>query len=101
MARCLEGQSGLDLARAALEVVHAEAERLRVEFVTGSPKGKVVVLLYSDGGSTVLGARTADGVEHTADRAISVAGANSDLLFDFERASTHRADVSSYPTNSG
>jgi sarcosine oxidase/L-pipecolate oxidase len=72
-------------ARAALGAVHVEAERLGVEFVAGSPKGKLEVLLYSDDGSTVLGARTADGVEHTADRAILAAGANSDLLFDFER----------------
>lgn len=85
MARCLEGQSGLDLARAALEVVHAEAERLRVEFVAGSPRGKVEALLYSGDRSTVLGVRTADEVEHTADRTILAAGANSDLLFDSER----------------
>ena len=32
-----------------------------------------------------MGTRTADGVEHTVDRAILAAGANSDLLFDFER----------------
>lgn len=71
--------------RAALEAVHAEVERLGVEFVAGLPKENVEVLLYSDDGSTILGARTADGVEHTADRTILAAGVNSDLLFDFER----------------
>ena len=32
-----------------------------------------------------MGTRTADGVGHTVDRALLAAGANSDLLFDFER----------------
>lgn len=42
-------------------------------------------MLYSDDGSTVLGTRTANGVGHTVDRALLAAGANSDLLSDFER----------------
>ena len=86
MARCLEeGRSGWVFARAALEAVHAEAERLGIKFVAGSLKEKVEALLYSDDGSTILGTRTADRVEHTVDRTILAAGANSGFLFDFER----------------
>ncbi|KAI1617257.1 fructosyl amine:oxygen oxidoreductase [Exophiala viscosa] len=78
-----EDGAGWVFARGALEAAYNEASRLGVCFITGDPKGKVERLLYSS--SDVLGAVTADGTEHKADRTILCAGANSDRIFDFER----------------
>ncbi|KAK5464744.1 hypothetical protein LTS15_001306 [Exophiala xenobiotica] len=86
-----ESGAGWVSARGALEAAYHEASRLGVRFVTGDPAGKVVKLIYSSSSPAsssevdVLGATTADGAEHRADRTILCAGANSDRLFDFER----------------
>lgn len=69
-------------ARKALVSAHDEAKRLGVNFITGSPEGKVTSLVYS--GEDVSGAKTADGREHLADRTILAAGATAPLLLDFE-----------------
>jgi sarcosine oxidase/L-pipecolate oxidase len=69
-------------ARKALVSAYKEASRLGVRFITGSPQGEVVGLLYSK--SDVLGAKTADGIEHRADRTILAAGAAAPQLVDFE-----------------
>lgn len=73
--------SGWVSAYKALTAAAQEAERLGAKLVCGSPRGKVVDLLYSDGGD-VRGARTADGKEHLADRMILCAGANAPQLLD-------------------
>ncbi|KAF3404400.1 L-saccharopine oxidase [Talaromyces pinophilus] len=78
-----ETGAGWVFARGALESTYHEAIKLGVRFETGDSKGKVVRLLYDSG--DVVGAQTADGVEHGADRTILCAGANSDQLLDFER----------------
>lgn len=78
-----ETGAGWVFARGALEATYHEAVRLGVRFETGDSKGKVVHLLYESG--DVVGAHTADGIEHRADRTILCAGANSDHLLDFER----------------
>ncbi|KUM64933.1 hypothetical protein ACN42_g2159 [Penicillium freii] len=69
-------------ARKAMVSAYAEAQRLGVEFVTGSPRGNVESLVYKDG--DVVGAQTADGVGHYAERTILAAGAGSDRLLDFQ-----------------
>lgn len=78
-----ESGAGWVFARGALEAVYHEAMKFGVRFETGDRKGKVVRLIYDLG--DVVGARTADGSEHRADRTILCAGANSDQLLDFER----------------
>jgi sarcosine oxidase/L-pipecolate oxidase len=70
-------------ARKAMVSAYEEAQRLGVSFVTGSPEGRVTALIYNDG--DVVGARTADGLSHFADRTILAAGAGSDALLDFEK----------------
>ncbi|OCL15285.1 fructosyl amine:oxygen oxidoreductase [Glonium stellatum] len=69
--------AGWVFARGALEAIHAEAERLGVEFVAGSLQGKVEALLYSDDGFTILGARTTDGAQHIADQTILAAASTN------------------------
>ena len=78
-----EEGAGWLFARGALQSVFQEACRLGVQFMTGSVKGKVERLIYSS--SDILGAQTADGIKHLADRTILCAGANSDILFNFEQ----------------
>lgn len=78
-----EDGAGWAFARGALEAVRHEATRLGVRFLTGAIKGNVQRLLYSS--TDIIGAQTAEGREHRADRTILCAGANSDQLFDFER----------------
>lgn len=75
--------AGWVFARAALEAAYTEATRLGVRFITGEVRGRVTNLIYE--GSDVVGAMTADNIEHRADRTILCAGANSDGLLDFER----------------
>ncbi|KAJ5820060.1 hypothetical protein N7474_005651 [Penicillium riverlandense] len=70
-------------ARKAMLSAYIEASRLGVKFVTGSPAGNVEALVYRDG--DVIGARTADGQVHHADRVILAAGAGSDRLLDFKK----------------
>lgn len=69
-------------ARKAMVSAAREAQRLGVIFVTGSPHGSVTRLMYESG--DVVGARTADGIEHRASRTILCAGANSNQLLDLE-----------------
>ncbi|KAH9892190.1 FAD dependent oxidoreductase [Xylariomycetidae sp. FL2044] len=69
-------------ARKALVSAHDEAKRLGVNFITGATQGKVVELLNS--GDDIIGAKTADGTEHTADRTILALGASAPQLLDFE-----------------
>ena len=52
--------------------------------MTGT-EGRVEELLYNSAQDAVLGARTADGVEHVPEKTILAAGANSDALVDFEK----------------
>ncbi|QKX57596.1 uncharacterized protein TRUGW13939_04714 [Talaromyces rugulosus] len=78
-----EEGAGWVFARGALEAVRHEAAQLGVRFLTGAIKGNVQRLLYSS--NDIIGAQTAEGREHRADRTILCAGANSDQLFDFER----------------
>jgi sarcosine oxidase/L-pipecolate oxidase len=69
-------------ARKALVSACNAAERLGVNFITGSPEGKVTSLVLK--GGDVRGAITADGVEHLAHRTILAMGANAPQLIDFE-----------------
>ncbi|CAJ2505487.1 Uu.00g128810.m01.CDS01 [Anthostomella pinea] len=69
-------------ARKALVSAYAEAKRLGVKFITGSPEGQVVNLLHAEG--DIRGAKTADGKEHIADRTILALGASAPQLLDFE-----------------
>ena len=70
-------------ARKAMSSAFREAERLGVTFITGSPQGNAVSLVYSHG--DVVGARTEDGTVHHADRVIVAAGAGTDRLLDMEK----------------
>lgn len=70
-------------ARKAMVSAHNEAKRLGVKFITGTPHGKVVELVYKDG--DVIGARTADDAFHHANHTILAAGAGSDRILDFKK----------------
>ncbi|KAJ5469647.1 hypothetical protein N7539_009265 [Penicillium diatomitis] len=70
-------------ARKGIISAATEAQRLGVNFITGSPQGHVIELVYQDG--DVKGAKTADGKLHLADHTILAAGAGSDQLLDFEK----------------
>lgn len=76
--------SGWVHARKAMESAAREAERLGVHFITGEQQGKVEGLLYDEDGS-VRGVKTADGVEHRAERTILCAGANADSILDMKQ----------------
>lgn len=69
-------------ARKAMVSAHDEAKRLGVVFLTGSPEGNVVSVVYEAG--DVTGAITADGKIHRAEYTILAAGAGSDRLIDFK-----------------
>lgn len=69
-------------ARKAMVSAFNEAKRLGVRFITGSPQGRAVSLVYENG--DVIGAKTEDGVVHRADRTIVAAGAGTDRLLDLE-----------------
>lgn len=69
-------------AKKAMLSAYTEAKRLGVEFKTSSPEGDVKELVFE--GGDVVGAKTADGVIHRADRVILAAGAGSDRLLDFK-----------------
>lgn len=77
-----ESGAGWVHARKAMVAAATEAQRLGVNFITGSPQGEVTKLLYKDG--DVIGAETADGKRHTAPKTILCAGASADLLLDFK-----------------
>lgn len=69
-------------ARKAMVSAFTEAKRLGVGFVTGSPQGNVISLVYENG--DVIGAKTEDGIVHRAQHTILAAGAGSDRLLDFK-----------------
>ncbi|KAF2630132.1 FAD dependent oxidoreductase [Macroventuria anomochaeta] len=79
-----QGGAGWVFASGAMKAMHVEAVRLGVHFVTGDSEGRVEALLYSQDSKTASGARTADGIFHTAKHTILSAGANSDHLLDFK-----------------
>ncbi|KAJ5111170.1 hypothetical protein N7532_001705 [Penicillium argentinense] len=70
-------------ARKAMMSSYAEAQRLGVKFITGTPQGSVVALVYEN--EDVIGAQTADQTVHRADHTILAAGAGSDRLLDFKK----------------
>jgi sarcosine oxidase/L-pipecolate oxidase len=70
-------------ARKAMISAYKEAQRLDVNFVTGSPQGNVQSLVYENG--DVVGAQTEDGLTHCAQHTILAAGAGSDRLLDFKK----------------
>lgn len=79
-----KGGAGWVFASGVMRAMHEESVKLGVTFVTGEP-GKAQELLYNLDGSTVLGAKTADGTEHVAKQTVLAAGAGSDLLLDFKK----------------
>jgi sarcosine oxidase/L-pipecolate oxidase len=79
-----EKGAGWVSASGALRAMHDEAARLGVRFLTGDPVGQVIEVLYDEDKTAVLGARTADGVEHAAVHTVLAAGASSYQLLDFQ-----------------
>lgn len=65
-------------ARDAMVSGAREAQRLGVQFVIGSPQGRVVALVYEEG--DVEGAMAADGTIWRAEQTFLCAGANADQL---------------------
>lgn len=82
-----DGGAGWTHARKALVSAFEEARRLGVTFITGTPRGEVISLVYdeNDNSKDVIGAKTADGTIHRAEHTILAAGANSDLFLDFKK----------------
>ena len=62
-------------ARNAMVSAYDAARHNGVEFITGEERGRVVELIVEEG--DVRGARTADGVEHRAEKTVVCAGANA------------------------
>jgi sarcosine oxidase/L-pipecolate oxidase len=77
-----KSQVGWVHARKSMIAAAKEAARLGASFVCGNACGQVRELLYVNG--DVIGIKTADGVEHSADRVIVAAGAQSVSILDFE-----------------
>ncbi|RFU31211.1 hypothetical protein B7463_g5147, partial [Scytalidium lignicola] len=73
--------AGWVFARGALVAAFKEAQRLGVEFITGS-QGTVVKLLEEHG--DVVGVETADGARHLADTTILATGAAAPKLLDLK-----------------
>ncbi|WAO91221.1 DAO domain-containing protein [Fusarium falciforme] len=69
-------------ARKAMTSAFNEASRLGVKLVSGNARGLVKGLLLEN--DDVVGIRTADGLEHRADRVILSAGAHAASIIDFE-----------------
>ena len=76
--------AGWVAARETMKDLHAECIKLGVDFQTNIT-GRVTELLCSDKRTDIIGARTADGTAHHADRIILSAEASSDLLLDFQK----------------
>lgn len=70
-------------ARDALVAAVREAQRLGVKFVTGSPEGKVITLIFEH--NDVRGAVTADGTIWRADQTFLCAGASAGQFLDFQQ----------------
>ena len=79
-----QGGAGWVSARGAMKAMYTEAVKMGVQFVTGDLEGRVETLLFNPDSNIALGARTADGISHTAKHTIVSAGANSDRLLDFK-----------------
>lgn len=77
--------AGWVFACGAIEAAHAEAVRLGVKFISSSAEGAVTALLYTEDGTDICGAITADGRTHHADTVYLSSGAGSDLLLDFKK----------------
>jgi sarcosine oxidase / L-pipecolate oxidase len=77
-------RAGFVEAERAMEATRREAARLGVKFIPGEG-GRVIQLLFNEDKTNVIGAKTADGTEHKADRFILSAGAYSDGLIDFKK----------------
>ena len=78
--------AGWVFARGAIKAMYDEARRLGVRFVTGELEGNVTeIMLTFTNRDSVLGARTTDGIMHTANQTILAAGANSSALLDFKK----------------
>ena len=70
-------------ARDALIAATKEAQKLGVRFVTGTPRGKVITLIFEN--NDVKGAVTADGTIWRADQTLLCAGASADQFLDFQQ----------------
>ncbi|KAH8424858.1 NAD(P)/FAD-dependent oxidoreductase [Aspergillus melleus] len=70
-------------ARNALVAAVREAQRLGVKFVTGSPEGKVITLIFEN--NDVKGAVTADGKIWRAEQTVLCAGASAGQFLDFKK----------------
>ena len=70
-------------ARDALIAATKEAQRLGVRFVTGTPRGKVITLIFEN--NDVKGAVTADSMVWRAEQTFLCAGASADQFFDFQQ----------------
>lgn len=70
-------------ARDALIATTQEAQRLGVRFVTGTPNGKVITLIFEN--NDVKGAVTADGTIWRAEQTFLCAGASADQFLDFQQ----------------
>jgi sarcosine oxidase/L-pipecolate oxidase len=77
-------RAGWVAARSTIISVHDAAEKMGVRFITGKG-GAVTKLLLNDEGTEVIGAVTADDLEHRACHIILAAGASSDRLLDFKK----------------
>lgn len=76
-------EAGWAHARDALIAATKEAQRLGVRFVTGTPRGKVITLIFEN--NDVKGAVTADGTIWRADQTFLCAGASADQFLDFQQ----------------
>ncbi|EYE92074.1 NAD(P)/FAD-dependent oxidoreductase [Aspergillus ruber CBS 135680] len=70
-------------ARNALVAAAEEAQRLGVKFVTGTPQGKVITLIFEN--NDVKGAVTADGKIWRAEQTFMCAGASASQFLDFKQ----------------
>ena len=70
-------------ARDALIAATQEAQRLGVRFVTGTPRGKVITLIFEK--NDVRGAVTADGTIWRAEQTFLCAGASVGQFLDFQQ----------------
>ncbi|KAA8650794.1 hypothetical protein EYZ11_011460 [Aspergillus tanneri] len=70
-------------ARNSLLAAIGEAKRLGVQFVTGSPQGRVITLIFEN--NDVKGSVTADGKIWRAEQTILCAGASAGQFLDFKK----------------
>ncbi|OJJ86243.1 NAD(P)/FAD-dependent oxidoreductase [Aspergillus glaucus CBS 516.65] len=70
-------------ARNALVAAAEEAQRLGVKFITGTPQGKVITLIFEN--NDVKGAVTVDGKIWRAEQTFMCAGASAGQFLDFKQ----------------